>query len=238
MPNLRRSMRFFLTLLLFAFILWQQPLLAATKVVGEVKGSYQGKKKGAAPKVVNEKTVILSPGTVQRVKAGKDQLEIDYDRLHPTGKFPEVKIQGIPFKLAKRGEKLAFTWNKATYELTWKGKGNQVQLRSSNDFAGTPKLSTRDKKAKHALIKSGLVVKTKRKNGTIAKLEVVQVRRAGKKMVKFSTKTFADENSPEYQMENNIMPPETFKQYEKGVNGEILFIFTSNRQGQIFVYYR
>jgi len=215
---------------------------AGAKQVVEVKKDYQGQAEGTAPKVVNPKKVILTPKTVQRIKSPNgEQLEIAFERIHPAGKFPEVRIQGIPFKMEKRGEKIAFTWNQAGYELTWADQGDEVILLSSQAFAQAEeaKLSPDNKEAKHALLKKGLVVTAKRKNGKTARLEVTNLEqdKAGK-MTKFSTKTQGDENSPEFQMENNIMPPETFKQYEKGIDEEILFIFTSNRNGQIFVYYR
>ena len=214
------------------------PAFAGVQKVGEVKGSYAGKRKGNEPRFVSNKKVILTPGAMQRVKTKNAQLEIEYERIHPKGKFPEIRIQGIPFKMSKRGEKLEFTWNKAAYELQWLPKGNEVQLVSSKAFAEGGKLTTKSKEAKHALIKKGLIVKTKRKDGKMSKLEVTDVQKSKGRMTKFSTRTYADEASPNYQQENNIMSPQTFKQYEKGVNGEILYVFTSNRQGQVFVYYR
>ena len=38
--------------------------------------------------------------------------------------------------------------------------------------------------------------------------------------------------------ENNRLAPEYHKQYEKGVNDEVLFIFTTDEIGDIYVYYR
>ena len=226
-------------ILLFSLILalTPAPLLLAKDAVG-IKSNYIGKKKGKAPKVIHAKKVILSPGAVQRIGKKGNNLEIDYERLHPSGKFPVVRIQGLPFKMTKRGEKLSFSWNKAGYELFWLKEGNEVALLSSAPFAEA-KLNAKSASAKHLLIKKGLIVKAKRKDGKFAKLKVTNVVKDNKgRMQKFSTETHGDEKGMNSQSEQNIMAPEVGKQYEKAVNGEILYIFTSNKNGQIFVYYR
>ena len=225
---------FLIALVLF---LAPTPLLFAKDKV-EVKRNYVGKKQGKSPEVIHAKKVILSPGAVQRIGKKGNNLEIDYERIHPSGNFPVVRIQGIPFKMTKRGEKIAFSWNKAGYELFWLKKGNKVALLSSAPFAEA-KLKATSASAKHKLIKKGLVVTTKRKNGKISKLIVTNVIKNKRgKMVKFSTETHGDSSNNQYQGEQNIMAPEVGKQYEKAVNGEILYIFTSNKNGQIFVYFR
>ena len=204
----------------------------------EVKSNYVGNKKGKAPQVINSKKVLLSPGAVQRIGKKGNNLEIEFEKMHPSGKFPVIRIQGIPFKVTNREEKISFSWNKAGYDIFWLKKGDQVALLSSENFAEA-KLTPKSSQAKHKIIKKGLVVTTKRKNGKIAKLKVTDVQKDRKgRMKKFSTETYAEQTGKNYQSEQNIMAPEVEKQYEKSVNGEILYIFTSNKRGQIYVYYK
>lgn len=188
---------------------------------------------------VSPKKVLLSPGSIQYVTSGKKTLRIEYEKLHKTGKFPIIRIQDIPFKLTKRGDDLEFTWQTAGYEITWLNKSDKVSLKSSKQF-NKKTFSVKNKNVKNNLIREGLIVKTKRRNGVMSKLEIVTVEMgADGKMKKFSVRSYADkDNVSEFQNENNIMAPEFYKQYEKGVNDEVLYIFTSDENGQIFVYYR
>ncbi|MDX2471961.1 MAG: hypothetical protein QNL04_15430 [SAR324 cluster bacterium] len=226
-------------ILVLVFSLFFAPLsFAVAKDAVEVKSNYVGKKTGKAPEVINPKKVLLAPGAVQRIGKKGNNLEIEYEKMHPSGNFPVVRIQGIPFKMTNREEKLSFSWNKAGYDLFWLKKGNQVALLSSADFA-EDKLTAKSTAAKHQVIKKGLVVTTKRKNGKTSKLKVTDVQKDKKgRMKKFSTETYAEKAGKDYQSEQNIMAPEVEKQYEKSVNGEILYIFTSNKNGQIYVYYK
>jgi len=188
---------------------------------------------------ISPKKALLSPGSVQYITSGHKTLRIEYEKLHKTGKFPIVKIQDIPFKLTQRGNKLEFTWHTAGYEITWMKKSDKVSLKSSNQF-NKKTFSVKNKNVKNNLIRNGLVVETKRRDGVVSKLEIVNVE-IGKdgKMKKFSVRSYANkEKVDEFQNENNVMAPEFYKQYEKGVNDEVLYIFTSDENGQIFVYYR
>jgi len=188
---------------------------------------------------VNPKKVVLVPGSRQTIRKGKSELTIVYEELHKTGKFPIVSLQGIPFKLQNKGERLAFTWQQAGYEVIWATEGGQVLLMSSEAFQ-KESFSVKNKDVKNSIIYKGLVVETKRRDGVMSKLEVVDIIRDGQgRMEKFSVRTFADRANPaEFHNENNILAPEYHKQYEKGINDEVLFIFTSNKKGEIFVYYR
>ena len=201
-------------------------------------------KQSGQPRIiqVSPKKVILVPGSIQRIKTGKkgdDILAIEFEKMHPKGKFPIIRIQGIPFKLPKRGHSIEFTWKTAGYELMWLKEGEKVSLLSSKPF-GEKTFSTKAKKVKSALIRTGLIVETKRSNGIKSKLEVTNVvKDSDGKMEKFSVRTHGDaKKAGEYHTENNIPRPKFHKQYEKGVNGEILYIFTSNEKGQVYVYYR
>ena len=202
------------------------------------------KKESKSPRIiqVSPKKVIMLPGSIQRIKTGKDGktiLNIEFEKMHPKGKFPVIRIQEIPFKLKERGNSIEFTWRQAAYELTWLKEGEKVSLLSSEPF-GEKTFSTKAKQVKHKLIRPGLIVETKRADGVTSKLEVTSVVKGSNgSMEKFSVRTFADKKvSNSYHTENNILRPEFHKQYEKGVNGEILYIFTSNKKGEIFVYYR
>ncbi|PCI25255.1 MAG: hypothetical protein COB67_10955 [SAR324 cluster bacterium] len=193
-------------------------------------------------KIVNARKVILSPGNIQRIKTGEEGetiLGIEFEHLDPMGDFPVVRIQGIPFKLTKRGESIKFTWQQASYELVWLPQGDKVSLLSSEPF-GERTFSPKAQQVKRELLYKGLAVETKRMNGVHAKMEVTGIvkNREGK-MEKFSVRTFSNKaRVKSYQNENNIIAPAFQDQYEKGVNGEVLFIFSTNKQGQIYVYYR
>ncbi|MCP4749726.1 MAG: hypothetical protein GY866_02430 [Proteobacteria bacterium] len=188
---------------------------------------------------VSSKKAILVPGSIQKIVSGKKTLVIEYEKMHKTGKFPIVRIQDIPFKLRKSGKNLEFTWQKVGYELVWLSKGDKVSLASSEAF-NRKSFSVKNKNIKNTVISKGLTVETKRSDGVVSILKVVDiVKDSSGKMKKFSVKTYGDKNNPnEFHSENNIMAPEYYKQYEKGINDEVLYIFTSNENGQIFVYYR
>ena len=188
---------------------------------------------------VSPKKVIMVPGSVQKIKKGKDSLVIKYEKLHQTKKFPIIRIQGIPFKLRKKGDNLVFTWQQAGYEVVW-AKGNKEVILMSSDPFKRKSFSVKNKDVKNSIIYKGLVVETKRRDGVLSKLEVVDViKDSSGNMEKFSVRTFANKDNPaEFHNENNILSPEFHKQYEKGINDEVLFIFTSNKKGEIFVYYR
>lgn len=227
--------------LIFALVTAAAPLAAAEKKVAEVAADHDparlsGKNK---PEVVGPKKIFLVPQSFKQVNSGKDTLTIEFEKLHPAAKYPMVRIQGIQFNIRTQGETIEWTWHGAGYTMVWpKNETEKVLLMSSEPFdkqAFTPE----KKDVKHALLKEGLKVKTKRQDGTVALLEVTAVEEMGGKMSKFSTRTFSDETKEaEFQNENNIPAPPTAKQYEKGVNGEVLFIFTSNEKGQVYVYWR
>ncbi|MDT8446494.1 MAG: hypothetical protein RRB13_06305 [bacterium] len=229
-----------LPLFLGLFLLLAGPVWAESKVA-EVAADHEpakltGKNK---PILVGPKKVLLVPQSFKQVTSGKDTLTIEYEKLHPTDKYPIVRIQGIQFNVRTQGETIEWTWQGAGYMMVWpKNEAEKVTLMSSEPFdkqAFTPE----KKDAKHALIKEGLKVQTKRQDGTVAMLEITAVEEQGGKMTKFSARTFSDEKqADQFQNENNIPAPPVHKQYEKGVNGEVLFIFTSNDKGQIFVYWR
>jgi hypothetical protein len=185
------------------------------------------------------KKVILIPGSMQEVKSNRKNLVIEFEKMHKTGKFPIVRIQGIQFKLTKPNNKLEFTWQKAGYELTWLPFSEKVALVSSEPMF-KKSFSLQDENVKSKLIRPGLTVESKRRDGVMAKLQVVDViKDANGQMEKFSVRTFADKSvASQYHTENNIMAPEFHKQYEKGINGEVLFVFTSDEKGKIYVYYR
>ena len=159
--------------------------------------------------------------------------------MHKTGNFPIVRIQGIPFKITKPENNLEFTWQKAGYELTWLPFSQKVALVSSEPFL-KKSFSLQDKNVKSKLIHKGLTIQSKRRDGIISELQVVDVVKNSKGgMDKFSVRTFANKTIPsEYHNENNILAPEYHKQYEKAINGEVLFVFTSDDKGKIYVYYR
>ncbi len=181
----------------------------------------------------------MVPGSVQQVKKGKASLVIKYEKLHKTKKFPIIRIQGIPFKLRKKGDNLVFTWQQAGYEVVWAKGDKEVILMSSDPFK-RKSFSVKNKDVKNSIIYKGLVVETKRRDGVMSKLEVVDViKDSSGNMEKFSVRTYANKANPaEFHNENNILSPEFHKQYEKGINDEVLYIFTSNKKGEIFVYYR
>ncbi len=188
---------------------------------------------------VSPKKVIMVPGSIQKIKKGKASLVIKYEKLHKTKKFPIIRIQGIPFKLRKKGDNLVFTWQQAGYEVVWAKGDKEVILMSSNPFK-RKSFSVKNKDVKNSIIYKGLIVETKRRDGVMSKLEVVDVTKDPTgNMEKFSVRTFANKDNPaEFHNENNILSPDFHKQYEKGINDEVLFIFTSNKKGEIFVYYR
>ncbi|MBU2643784.1 hypothetical protein KKI24_03690 [bacterium] len=188
---------------------------------------------------VSPKKVIMVPGSKQTIRKDKDSLVIEYEKRHKTENFPIIRIQEIPFKLTEKGDKLEFTWQRAGYEVIWSKGDDEVILMSSEAFQ-RESFSVKNKDVKSSIIYKGLVVETKRREGIVSKLEVVDViRDATGNMEKFSVRTYADKgNTTEFQNENNILRPEFHKQYEKGVNDEVLYIFTSNKKGEIFVYYR
>jgi len=182
----------------------------------------------------------MLPGGVQKINKGKASLVIEYEKLHKTKKFPIIRIQGIPFKLRKKGNNLVFTWQQAGYEVIWAKGGQEVILMSSDPFKKRKTFSVKNKDVKNSIIYKGLTVETKRRDGSMSKMEIVDVIKDSKgNMEKFSVRTFANKANPaEFQNENNILAPEFHKQYEKGINDEVLYIFTSNKKGEIFVYYR
>jgi len=188
---------------------------------------------------VSPKKVTMVPGSYQTIRKGKASLKIEYERIHKTGKFPIVRIQSIPFNLRKKGDRLEFTWKQAGYEVLWAKGGKEIILMSSDAFK-KQSFSVKNKNVKNSIIYKGLMVETKRRDGAISKLEIVDIVRDSKGgMEKFSVRTFADKKNPsEFHNENNILSPEFHKQYEKGINDEVLYIFTSNKKGEIFVYYR
>ena len=209
---------------------------------GEQKPTGNDKKAAkplAEPIYETPKKVILVPGSMQEVKSNRKNLVIEFEKMHKTGKFPIVRIQGIPFKLTKPNNKLEFTWQKAGYELTWLPFSEKVALVSSEPLF-KKSFSLQDENVKSKLIHPGLAVESKRRDGQMAKLQVVDVLKNSQgQMEKFSVRTFADKNVPtQYHTENNILAPEFHKQYEKGINGEVLFVFTSDDKGKIYVYYR
>ncbi len=181
----------------------------------------------------------MVPGSIQKIEKGKASLMIEFERLHQTKKFPIIRIQGIPFKLRKKGDNLVFTWQQVGYEVVWAKGGREVILMSSEEFK-RKSFSVKNKDVRNSIIYKGLVVETKRRDGSTSKLEVVDVvKDTNGHMQKFSVRTFANKDNPtEFQNENNILAPEFHKQYEKGVNDEVLYIFTSNKKGEIFIYYR
>ena len=188
---------------------------------------------------VTPKKVIMVPGSRQTIKKGKSTLMVEYERLHKTKKFPIIRVQGIPFKLREKGNRLEFTWQQAGYEVLWAKGDKGVFLMSSEAFK-KKSFSVKNKDVKNSIIYKGLVVETKRRDGVMSKLEVVDIiKDSAGKMEKFSVRTFANRDNPaEFHNENNILSPEFHKQYEKGINDEVLYIFTSNKKGEIFVYYR
>jgi hypothetical protein len=188
---------------------------------------------------VSPKKVMMVPGSYQTIRKGKSSLKIEYERMHKTGKFPIVRIQKIPFKLRKKGDRLEFTWQQAGYEVLWAKGGKEIILMSSDAFK-KQSFSVKNKNVKNSIIYKGLMVETKRRDGAMSKLEVVDiVKDSTGRMEKFSVRTFADKKNPsQFHNENNILSPEFHKQYEKGINDEVLYIFTSNKKGEIFVYYR
>ncbi len=188
---------------------------------------------------VSPKKVIMVPGSRQTIRKGKSSLMIEYEKMHKTKKFPIIRIQKIPFKLREKGDRLEFTWQQAGYEVLWAKGEKEVLLMSSEAFK-KQSFAVKDKNVKNSIIYKGLVVETKRRDGTMSKLEVVDViKDSNGGMEKFSVRTFANRDNPsEFHNENNILAPEFHKQYEKGINDEVLFIFTSNKKGEIFVYYR
>jgi len=191
------------------------------------------------PIVVNPKKVYLVPQSFKQVTKGKDTLTIEYERLHPKEKYPMVRIQGIQFNIRQQNESMEFTWHGAGYMMVWpKGETEKVALMSSAPFDSSA-FSPEKKNVHHAKLKRGLIVSAKRQDGKKSKVEVTDIEMAGGKMHKFSIRTFADEKVPtEFQNENHTPAPEQQKQYEKGINGEVLFIFTTDAKGQIYVYWR
>ena len=191
------------------------------------------------PIVVTPKKIYLVPQSFKQVTSGKDTLTIEYEKLHPKGKYPIVRIQGIQFNIRQQAETIEFTWHGAGYMMVWpKGETEKVALMSSTPFDSAA-FSPEKKNVQHALIKEGLTVSTKRQDGKTAKLEVTAIEKDGKKIQKFSIRTFADQTiATEFQNENHTVAPEVNKQYEKGVNGEVLFIFTSDAKGKVYVYWR
>lgn len=190
-------------------------------------------------KYLSPKKAILSQGSIQAITSGKKTLTIEYRELHKTGKFPVVRIQGIPFKLTQEGENLEFTWATAGYDLRWIPKTHDVSLISSKPF-NEKSFDLQSEKTKHQVIYKGLSIETPKSDKTISMLEVTNVMLGEDgKVAQFSIKTFGDKTAlSNYQVENNILAPEYHKQYEKGVNDEILYIFTSNEKGEVLVYYR
>ena len=190
-------------------------------------------------KYVSPKKAILSQGSIQSITSGKKTLTIEYREMHKTGKFPVVRIQGIPFKLTQEGENLEFTWATAGYNLRWIPKTNDVSLISSKPF-NEKSFDLQSEKTKHKVIYRGLIIETPKRDNTVSTLEVTDVKMSSDgKVEQFSVKTFGDKTAlSNYQVENNILAPEYHKQYEKGVNDEILYIFTSNEKGEVIVYYR
>ncbi|NQU64753.1 MAG: hypothetical protein HQ517_10815 [SAR324 cluster bacterium] len=188
---------------------------------------------------VSPKKVIMVPGSLQKISKGKESLIIEYEKLHKTGNFPIIRIQGVPFKLREKGDNLVFTWHQVGYEVVWAKSGEEVILMSSEEFKRKT-FSVKNKDVRNSVIFKGLVVETKRSDGSVSKLEVVDVVQSPNgKMEKFSVRTYANKDNPaEFQNENNILSPEFHKQYEKGINDEVLYIFTSNNKGEVFVYYR
>lgn len=188
---------------------------------------------------LSPKKAILRPGSLQSIVSGKQVLTIEYRQMHKTGKFPVVRIQGIPFKLTEEGENLEFTWATVGYDLKWIPKTNHVALISSKPF-NEKSFDLKAASTLHKVIHKGLIIETKRENKTVSMLEVTDVTlEADGKMKQFSVKTWGDKTAvTNFQIENNILRPEFHKQYEKGVNNEILYVFTSNERGEVVVYYR
>jgi len=213
----------------------------AAKPKSEVASNHDAVKVSAKnkPIVVNPKKIYLVPQSFKQVTKGKDTLTIEYERLHPKDHYPIVRIQGIQFNIREPNETMEFTWHGAGYMMVWpKGEKEKVAFMSSVPFDSAA-FSPDKKDVHHALLKKGLIVTAKRQDGKKAKLEVTDLEMADKKMNKFSIRTFADEKVPTvFQNENHTPAPEVDVQYEKGVNGEVLFIFTSDKKGQIFVYWR
>lgn len=190
-------------------------------------------------KYLSPKKAILTPGSLQSITSGKKTLTIEYRELHKTGQFPVVRIQGIPFKLTREGENLEFTWAAAGYDLKWKPQSIEVILTSSEPF-NDKSFDLKAATTKHQVIYKGLIVETKRGDNTISMLEVTNmIAGSDGKMKQFSVKTWGDKSAASnFQIENNILAPEFHKQYEKGVNDEILYVFTTNERGEVVVYYR
>lgn len=186
------------------------------------------------------KKVLLVPQSYKQVVSGKDTLTVEYEKLHPKEKFPIVRIQGIQFNLRQRGETTEFTWSGEGYSLAWpKGDTENVVFTTSGTFEAEAAFGPEKKDSQKALVKEGLIVQTKRQDGKTSKLEVTGVEKEGEAVTKFSIKTYADEQvAADSQSENHIPAPEVKKQYEKAINGEILYIFTSDKDGKVWVYWR
>lgn len=193
-------------------------------------------------RIISSREVILSVGNIQRIKTGENGdsiLNIEFFQLDPVEKFPIVKIQGIPFKITQRDENIKFTWQNANYTLVWMETGDKVSLISSEPF-GERTFSAKAKQVKSELIYKGLSIETKRLSGEVARLDITGVRsNKDGEMEKFSLKTFSDtRNMDNYQNENDLVAPRVKEQIEKGINGEVLFIFAADEKGEIYVYYR
>lgn len=230
-------MKQLLVMFTFLFVLGHSGYATVKDKTG--KSPKNSTKSFTEPIYVSPKKVILISGSMQEIVRNKKQLIIEFEKMHKTGNFPVVRIQGIPFKLTKPNNNLEFTWQKAGYDLTWLPFSQKVALVSSEPFF-KKSFSLEDKNVNNKLIHAGLTVESKRRDGVMAKLQVVNVKTNAKgQMEKFSLRTFADKTIPsEYHNENNILAPEFHKQYEKGINGEVLFVFTSDDKGKIYVYFR
>ncbi len=193
-------------------------------------------------KIISSSEVLLSIGNIQRIKTGENGdsiLNIEFFDMDPYEYFPIIKIQGIPFKLTQRGQSLIFTWQNANYTLTWLSTSDEVSLVSSQPF-GERTFSPKAKQVKTKLIFKGLSIESERLSGETARLDITGVILGNEgEMAKFSIKTYSDtRNMENYQNENNLVAPGIEAQIEKGINGEVLFIFTKNEKGAIDVYYR
>ncbi|MDH5559233.1 MAG: hypothetical protein OEY59_00085 [Deltaproteobacteria bacterium] len=185
------------------------------------------------------KKAILTPGSIQTITSKDTNLTIEFQEMHKTGNFPVIKIQSLPFKLTSTEDSIKFTWKGVGYELKWLPEGKKVALLSSEPFAEKT-FTTKTRKVNHQVIKKGLIVETKRRDGVLSSLEVTGIDRDEQGKVKsFSVLTYSDKTKEsEYHNENHITAPELYQQYEKAVNGEVLFIFTTNPKGLVEVYYR
>ncbi len=189
------------------------------------------------PSIVSDRKINLYEGSLKILKQGKEIVRVYFQGIDRQKQVAHIVIQDILFEIKDPKTPLDFKWKDASFSLRWllpdsQENTDRIQMTSDKPFV--------DIKYNTTTIRKDLFVKAHVQNNVVSSLKVTDLKKDSQGRVQtFSLKMTPDVTKQNVTVEDhNIAVPKVKEQYERAINGKVIYLFAQDLKGQVHLYYR